>query len=387
MRKTRVAILTNELPPYRRPIIEQLSRDIRFDVKVFLSTEIEPGRHWNKSRVGSNLKVHISKCITLKRVRMISELGIRTTQLVHFPYSTLHDLMEFQPQVIISGEFGFRTLMAWVYKFLRRVPLIIWSEETPHTASKISLLQQMVRKFLTKRADGFIAWGILAIQYLTSLGALESQITYCAQAVDNAWWGSQCEAVDQHKVRTELGVHGKMVLYIGQLISRKGGQHLIRAWANISSEIQERNSLVIIGDGELEPHLRELANKLHCANILFIGPKPREELPKYYSAADLFVLPSILDVWGLVVNEAMACGLPVLCSLFAGCSDELIIQDVTGNTFNPFDETTLTELILRWIDPSHEVSSCDIQSHIQTWNFNSASDAISMSIETVLSSL
>ena len=117
----------------------------------------------------------------------------------------------------------------------------------------------------------------------------------------------------------------KVVVSVGQFIHRKGFDVLLKAWAKCSPE----NVLYIIGAEPTEEYLA-LKNQLELKNVFFVGFKAKEELKQYYRAADLFVLPTREDIWGLVVNEAMANGLPVITTNRCVSGIELVKNGVNG---------------------------------------------------------
>ena len=116
----------------------------------------------------------------------------------------------------------------------------------------------------------------------------------------------------------------------------KGIEEILEAWAGVPESIVENWTLVFVGDGPEAFRVCEAATRRR-REIVHVGAVPPEEMPGIYAAADLLVFPSIGDPWGLVVNEAFACGLPVLCSELAGCADDLIEPEGNGWLFDPTD--------------------------------------------------
>ena len=186
-------------------------------------------------------------------------------------------------------------------------------------------------------------------------------------------------------VKKELGLKGRVALYVGQLIPRKGVDHLIRAWALLPGDLQRDNSLLIVGGGDLEGSLRSLTEEKGAINVYFAGSHPPHKLAHYYAAADFFVLPSLLDVWGLVANEAMASGVPVLCSKFAGCANELVVEGVTGSIFDPRDCPRLADLLSWWVKNGPAPPLREAQFHIRKWNIAAACNSMEKAIWKALS--
>ncbi|MCH7588950.1 MAG: glycosyltransferase family 4 protein [Chloroflexi bacterium] len=299
------------------------------------------------------------------------------------PVGAFQSLVNFHPNIVISGEFGFRSLITWLYCRLSRAQQIIWSEETPHHAKNTSIFQRQIRRFLAKRSKGFLAWGKQAELYLHSLNIVASKITYCAQSVDNDFW-STLNISDKLQIRDKYNILGKVVLYVGSLIQRKGIEWLIKGWASLPEQIRSHNTLLIVGGGEQESTLKQLVNLTSAQNVIFTGAIPRRNLRQYYAIADVFVFPSLLDVWGLVVNEAMAAGIPVLCSRFAGCADELIIEGVTGNTIDPREINEFASFLAHWLLEGPKPPVEHIQRHISQWSFQDSEKSILLAIEKAL---
>ena len=176
------------------------------------------------------------------------------------------------------------------------------------------LLIETYRRVVYRNTDSFVAYGSQAADFLVRRGAPSGRIVTGVQVVP----GSQTPSVQVS--RGEMGFDGKkVVLSVGYLIARKGLDTLIEAFRGME---REDAVLVIAGAGDQEDHLRRLAGG--ASNIQFPGYVEGTLKAKYYSVADVFVLPTLHDPWGLVVNEAMAYGLPIVVTDRAGCAPDLV---------------------------------------------------------------
>ena len=119
------------------------------------------------------------------------------------------------------------------------------------------------------------------------------------------------------------------------LIRPKGLDLLFEAYEKVQDE--REMSLLLMGSGAMEDELKSEVSRKHLKNVKFLGFKNEREKWAYFLASDIFVFPTRQDVWGLVVNEAMLCGLPVICSKFAGCSSDLVEDENTGFVIDPND--------------------------------------------------
>ncbi|MDW8343205.1 MAG: glycosyltransferase family 4 protein [Verrucomicrobiae bacterium] len=136
------------------------------------------------------------------------------------------------------------------------------------------------------------------------------------------------------------------LLVVGQLVPRKGLFELLHA----ASEVQREGyvfSLIFVGDGPLYDDLKRLVGNLGMKHVLFLPSHPPEVMPSIYRSGDSLVFPTLEDVWGLVVNEAMWCGLPVLASCYAGCTEELVPVE---NVVDPKNRESLKAGLRRAIE-------------------------------------
>jgi glycosyltransferase involved in cell wall biosynthesis len=117
---------------------------------------------------------------------------------------------------------------------------------------------------------------------------------------------------------------------VGRLVREKGVFDLLDAYGRLAVEIRERVALVLVGEGGARGELEMKARTIAPGRIMFRGFKQRNQLIAEYALAELFIFPTHTDPWGLVVNEAMACGLPVIVTDVAGCSKDLIEEDGNG---------------------------------------------------------
>src|SRR5262249_11541271 len=203
-----------------------------------------------------------------------------------------------------------------------------------------------VKRFLIRRFDAALVAGEPHRRYFASLGIPEACIFTGYDAVDNDYFGKK--AAEARKRSTELkeryGLPDRYFLSLGRFVAKKNLGALIRAYQRfLESTPPKRTHLVMVGAGEEEARLRGLcaALRLHvhehgsrahqpapecrsAPGVHFYGFRQIDENPVFYALADAFVLPSHWEEWGLVVNEAMAAGLPVVVSCRAGCAEDLL---------------------------------------------------------------
>ncbi len=320
----RVALLTNLIPPYHKPVFDCLAR--RYGgLRVLLSTRMEANRPWKLEWQG--LDVVVQKTWTLSG-RWRHPGGFTEPLAVHLPLDTLAQLRRYRPHVVISVEMGMRTLLAAVYRKLnRRSRLIVWAEVSEATEQGRGLLRGMIRLLLCRHADAFLAVGASGVRYLRSLGVAPTKI-FPLRYTTNVERFSESEIGRPPERAHQL-------LYAGQLIERKGLVRFLETLSKWSAAHPARNvEFVIVGDGPLRATLENFTPPANL-KLQFRGNLPYEELPRVYSEAGLFILPTLADTWGVVVNEALAAGLPVLGSVHAQAVAELVEDRKNGWTFAP----------------------------------------------------
>lgn len=341
----RVALLQNFVAPYRVPLYERL-RDCGAALRVFVSTPMESNRTWEVE--WGTLDVVVQKNLTIRRSK-IDPRGFKRTIMIHFPYDTITSLWRYKPEVVISVELGLRTLQAALYKMLRpSTRLLIWCKLSEHSEIGWGWTRLALRRFLLARADAVLVNGESGARYIAGFGVADEHIYRINQPVDVAMF------TDAPRERPETA--RTRLLCCGMLTSRKGVMPFLREldlWAR--AHPSEELELWWLGDGELSEELRQFP----CAPNLqqrLLGAVPYSELPTYYSQADILAFPTLLDEWGLVVNEAMASGLPVLGSIYAQAVTELVIDGENGWMFDPTSDQSVQDAL----DRIHATSPTDL---------------------------
>jgi len=180
--------------------------------------------------------------------------------------------------------------------------------------------------------NGFVVPGQSAAEYLHAQGIRESEIFVAPNAVDNDLFSDAAAEARRSEAanRAQLNLHTRYFLFVGRLVREKGVFELISAYAKLDQSLRRDFGLVFVGDGPCRQELEKQARSISPGDVEFVGFMQREELAKYYALAHALVLPTYTDTWGLVVNEAMACGLPVILSDVAGCAQDLLENNKNG---------------------------------------------------------
>ncbi len=252
-------------------------------------------------------------------------------------------LWKVRPDIVINSSFNLNTLLGSLYAKLFRKPSLIWSEATCFSERKQSFARRWFRKKLVRLNDAYLPSGIEAKEFLLSLGAAEGQCFTAVDAIEDIRKSSEYERIYEESKHVRSEQSDLVLLFSGQLIERKGLDLLFAAYEKI---YDLRNvTLWIMGSGPLEKELKSEVNRKNLQNVKFLGYMNDQEKWVYYLASDIFVLPTREDVWGLVVNEAMLGGLPVICSKYAGCCSDLVENGKTGFVVNPYNIVEFSEVL------------------------------------------
>ncbi|WP_390674559.1 glycosyltransferase family 4 protein [Algisphaera agarilytica] len=330
----RVAFLTNIVSPYRLPVFQRLAQTPDWDFRVMVNAMSEFDRSWAVSH--NACPVRKSKTWSLRRT-VHSDVPVPFDQTItlHFPVGLWGDLRRFRPQVVISHELGPRTMLAAAYCKAYGIPLVIWSYQSLVSATQGSGLKQIVRRRLISQASCLIGMGGQARDVLRGWGASDENIIDAPNTADNETlirrYADAASKNAAQKLRWEFGKGRKIATVIGRLVPLKGTAALLEQWSALPQSIRDQWRLVFVGEGPLA----KLVQDSEDDSVYHAGQADATLMADWYQASDLHIFPTLGDVWGLVVNEAMLCGTPTLCSVHAGCSTDMIHDGCNGFTYDP----------------------------------------------------
>lgn len=320
----RVAFLTNCIPPYWTSTFSSLADRVR-ELRIFLSTPMEGNRDWQPE--WGDLRVTVQRCWTYTANRR-HELGFSDEVWRHIPYDTIPVLIRNRPDVVLSAQLGFRTLQAAVYRKLRpKSRLVVWTPLSEHSEKGLSPARTMQRKALLKVVDAALVNGTSGRRYLLDLGVPHERIfplPYCAEIAPHLTL----------PLRRDPRV-SRRLLYVGQLVDRKGllpFLTVLMEW--LGDHPAEEIEFWIAGEGPLRSTLEKFPVSSQL-KMRFLGSVAYAKLPDVYALGGIMVFPTLADEWGVVVNESLAAGLPVLGSKYSQAVEELVADGVTGWTFRP----------------------------------------------------
>jgi len=314
----RLVLITEIIAPYRIPVFNALARQPGIDLHVIFLAETDPTqRKWlvPKSEIQFSYEVLPSWRRRVHGRNVLLNWGIDEA------------LQQASPNVIVCG--GYNYLASWQalwWAKRQRNPFLLWIESTSQDHRSGSNLVESLKSHFMEQCDGFVVPGKASFEYVRSYEIAEDRIFTAPNAVDNEFFFKTAEvaraASNLHRERLELPE--RYFLFTGRLETEKGIFDLLQAYAALASEIRREVGLVFAGDGSARSQLAGRVSEIRPGSVRFAGFLQHEQLALAYGLAEIFVFPTHTDPWGLVVNEAMACGLPIICSRAAGCAADLV---------------------------------------------------------------
>jgi len=279
---------------------------------------------------------------------------------MRIPYQRglLKAVLEERPDVLISDGFFQWTYAALWHRAIRRIPHVMCYEKTMHTERHAQWYRVAYRRLAMRWIDTMCCNGRLCGEYVQGLGFPADRITYGHMVADVEGLGEGAATVTDQQVSAVAARHrlrGLVFLYVGRLIALKGLTELLRAWKQFITELEPSDvTLLIVGDGPEKEGLRDYCAEYGLDNVCFAGNVDYDALAPYYRCADAFLIPTLEDNWSLVVPEAMACGLPILCSKYNGCWPELVTP-ANGWVFDPLSPQDVVRVLREASSPQAQL--------------------------------
>ena len=227
----------------------------------------------------------------------------------------------------------------------RRYKLGVVVEDTPRAEEGRKPLNRWVKRTLMRTADFYLPFNADAVAFLKKNGLTKKQYR-SSWSVELPLF-STLNGEERKEKRAELGISDRVsYVCVAALIPRKGILQLLDAWVSMPEDFIQNNELHLIGSGPLEGEIAGRIKAHPQAHIFLRGSMNYQSVSEFMQCSDILVLPTLEDVWGLVVMEAMACGLPVLTTPYAGAK-ELVQEGETGYIFDVQDPASIRDTLAR----------------------------------------
>ena len=248
--------------------------------------------------------------------------------------------------IVVHGWNSFSNYLVLITAFFFKKKVLLKAEsplKQELIKSNKSLKQKIkiwfLRNFTFKLVHQFLYIGDQNFQFYKWLGVSDEKLIFSPYCVNNKQFRTLANSLPEKKIlKNKLGItkSGIVFGFVGKLIEKKDPLSLLNAFIQGDND---DNALVFVGSGILESKINEIVESNNANNVITLGYKNQLELPEIYASFDVFVLPSgVGETWGLVVNEAMLFGLPVIVSDLVGCSDDLVKDNGYTFKFNSVPE-------------------------------------------------
>ncbi|MBI1748424.1 MAG: glycosyltransferase [Acidobacteria bacterium] len=294
--------------------------------------------------------------------------------------------------VIVHGWYRCTNWLAMLTAFLFRVPLLLRGESNllPVRSPVKSAIKRIVLSWLFKRVSAFLAIGRFNADFYKAYGAPADRIFAVPYAVDNDFFMAKADTLRPQKVelKKQIGVAADcpVILFVGKLTDVKRPMDLLRAFAAVAT--RQDAALIFVGDGPRRPVLEQFVKDRNLAQVYFAGFQNQTELPRFLAIADIFVLPSGFEPWGLAVNEAMCFGLPIIVSDQVGAGGDLVQHGLNGYVYPVGQTSVLTDYLARLLsDPAQrrQMGKASL-ARIQPWTYQEDGKGILDSLARVCDS-
>jgi glycosyltransferase involved in cell wall biosynthesis len=324
--KPRVVYWNNIPAPYMVERFNALAERGNVDLEAWFSTRTESDRSWQVAEESWRFPYRYLPTIPGRRASTIPLPALRA-----------------RPDVLVSLYASPSFIVGSRIAARRGARTAFWVEVTFDAWVSRRRWKERLKSGLLPRADGILTAGRDGAAFAMRYGVSPERVFTVPHVIDFDRYAKGCARAraSREMVRAQLGLHGVTFAYVGRLWSGKGLDQLLDAFAGLERDGTHAVSLLLVGDGTDEVRLRRRCAEEGVEDVVFAGFHDGDALPPLYAAADAFVFPTLGDPFGMVVLEAMACGLPVISTSAAGEIRERIDDGVNGFVVAPADAEAL----------------------------------------------
>lgn len=370
----KLAFITNIRAPYRILQFNEFAKidDIKFT--AYYTHKENDNRKWeSKNSVGYN-EVYLN--------------GLNISEKYGYINKGLYNLVQSNDVIIIGGyEQPTYICISILCKLLKKKYIISFDGiSTDRLSDYESKLKKVVKNVVVKNASFILGNGEVSKRYFNEvfnypIEKIYNQYLTVDSKKINELYRDKDNYRKEYRKRYNIDMNEKVLIYSGRLISIKNVDSVIKAIGKLK---KADLTLLITGGGELEEELRELSREENVKVIITGFISEQEDLFKHYFAGDTLILPSsVYEVWGLVVNEAMFAGLPILVSQICGCSLDLIKDN--GYVLNPLDIEDISKKIEK-ILYEDDLNEMGLKSKevIEKWTFEKSRESLVNILRNIL---
>ena len=367
MIKKKLAIVTTHPIQYQSPLFKEIANSNKFQLDVYFAS-----KHGYQSK-------YIDKDFKKKfnwNINLLSGynyfFSAKADQNVNSFFLSFNDLNK----TLFKNKYTAILLFGWSNIFyiktfflakLHKIPIILrvennFEEEINYLKKKIKYL---VLYFFFKYIDYFLYIGFLNKKFYQDLGVDKKKLYFAPYAVDNNFFFNK----EKSNIVINKKYKKKIILFVGKFIERKNTQEFLNLAAVFNND--NRFNFLMVGDGHQINLCNQFIKNHKLSNIRIVGFKNQQELKNIYKKSFLLIVPSKYETWGLVINEAMASGLPVICSRNCSSSSDLIINGKTGYAYNLGDIKRVKKIIIKLAKSKKKYLYIvkNIKKHIKNFSF------------------
>jgi glycosyltransferase involved in cell wall biosynthesis len=306
--RRRVALVTNNPPPYRVPVFNAVSDNPAWDVHFIFSAAREPDRAWDFDPI--RFKAHYL------RERYVAS----SDTFIHFNIDVWKVLREIRPELVFLNGFNPTNILAFLYARMHGAALGMLIDGTISTELRLSRWHRLLRRWMYPHIDTFAGPSEATLQLYEHYGAPRSAMFKSHLCANNAAYGHG--TVPQH-AKADL-------IFCARFIAEKSPSFALQVADGVARRLGRAVSILMVGSGPLDDSLREEAKGYTRLHVEFPGFAKQAELPGLYARARVLLFPTVRDAWGVVANEACASGVPVVVTPTAGVAGELVVDGDSG---------------------------------------------------------
>lgn len=339
LKKYKLAVLISHPIQYQAPLFKLLSNEANIDLTVLYCSEWGLKTYFDEN-FGQSVKwdIPLLDGYNYKFLKNISPSPNPSKFFGQVNPEIISELKNGSYDAIwIHGWNSVTNWIAMLAAFQFKIPVLLRGETNllNESTGLKNNFKKLILSNLFKKIRVFLSIGTANEVFYKTYGASEEKIFSVPYTVNNDFFISKANELNPGKKNLKkkysISADLPVILFSGKLIEQKRPYDLLKAFELISKEVE--CSLIFVGDGELRKDLEQYVLEKQIKNTYFMGFRNQTELPEIYSMADIFVLPSRFEPWGLVVNEAMCLGLPIVVSDKVGAARDLIKDGVNGYIF------------------------------------------------------
>lgn len=338
-KKKPYVVYWNNIPaPYMVDRFNALARRGTVDLEVWFSRRSESDRSWEVD----------------ERTWRFRYRYLPTARILGRDYCVPVPVVLANPDMLISLYSEPSFIFGWMIAKAKRIKTGLRVLKTFDTWVHRRWWKELFKRLLFRGADAIETPGEDGKAYALRYGAIEQRIFIVNHTVDPEWAKKvlDYDPEERTRLRQETGATGTTFLYVGRLVREKGVDVLLEAYRRLRSHTRKPTSLIVVGDGRDEQIFHRTCSMLNIENVVFAGYKQKSELYRYYRVADVFVFPTLGDPYGLVVDEAMACALPVIATSAAGEICDRVRDGINGFIVPPGNIEILADRMFLFVQDS-----------------------------------